>query len=620
MFWKVAPVEVHSPSPKIRFDAFEVDLTTKELRKHGTRIKLSEQPFQALVLLLERSGQLITREEFQKHLWPDGVFVDFERGLNKVVNRLREVLADDAEHPKFIETLPLRGYRFIGEIEKQPPPPQIQIEPVMPPVASAVNRTGRRALIAGLTGAAALGAALVVWRRPVRHKIESIAVLPLENLSGDPAQEYFSDGMTDELIGELARIRSLRVISRTSAMRYKGQAKKPLQEIARELGVDAIVEGSVAQSGGRVRISVRLINSADDGMVWSDRYERDLADVLALQNEVARAIGGQVRRQVAPEARRRVVPEAHEAYLRAHAALFQGPLGIPRSVELFRRTLELDPDDANAHAGLAEALCYSGIFSWRPTEETYPEARKLAMRALELDENNASAHNVLADVKKGYDWDLAAAEAEYRWALELNPSHLLTRLWFAEMWTRLGRFDEALAESRRASALDPVSPIGPNSLALIYWRAGRFDEAIASASGALDLAPSLVNAWWWLGLSHAGKRNFSKALECLRRAQTLNPGPMTLGYLGYVLAVAGHREEALDVLRRLRVLSAERYVGPMHFAAVHAGLGERDAAFQWLETAFQRRNHGVHALRSPIFDGCRDDRRYNDLLRRSGLA
>ena len=610
-------MDIDTWSVKIRFDAFEVDTSTKELRKHGTRLRLAEQPFQALSLLLEQRGQLVTREEFQKRLWPEGVFVDFERGLNKAINRLREVLGDDAEHPRYIETLPQRGYRFIGNIATEAPAQQ-------PPVTGAPKSgISRRGIIAGVAGSAAvIGTGLAVWRLTARGSIESIAVLPLANLSGDPEQEFFADGMTDELIGELARIRSLRVISRTSAMLYKGRAKKPLREIARELQVDAIVEGSVAQSGGRVRIAAQLIRAADDRPVWSDRYERPLADVLALQNEVARAIAVQVRRQLTPETRRprQVLPEAHETYLKAYASLYQGPLGTPRSLELFRRTIELDPEDANAHAGLAEALCYAGIFTLRPTEETYPEARKLALRALELDENNASAHNVLADVKKGYDWDFAAAEAEYRRALELNPSHLLTRLWLAEMWTRLGRFDEAIAESRRAGALDPVSPLGPNNLGMIFWRAGRYDEAIALERRALEILPGLVNAWWWQGLAHAGKRDFAKALECLRRAEKLNPGPMTLGYLGHVLGLAGERAQALEVLGRLRAMSATRYVGPADFAAVHAGLREWDAVVEWMETAVARRNHGVHLLRSPVFDGFRDDHRYPNFLRLTGIA
>ena len=602
---------------RIRFGVFELDTATGELRKHGTRLKLAEQPFQALVLMLERPGQLVTREEFQRRLWSDGVFVDFERGLNKAINRLREALCDDPDHPTYIETLPQRGYRFIGELEPAAPSPSEPLAAVAPP-----SNARRTLLAAGLTGAAAIGVAIAAWRWPTPNPIKSIAVLPLANLSGDPAREYFSDGMTDELIGELARIGSVRVISRTSVMQYKGPSKRRLPEIARELGVDAIVEGTVTQVGGRVRITAQLIRAADDRPVWSERYERDLSDVLVLQNELARTIAGQVRARLMPGAGvpRQVVPEAHELYLKAYDALYQGPLGIQRSLELFRRTLEIDPGDANACSGLAEALCYAGIFRLQPSEEIYPEARKLAMRALELDPRNAAAHNVLADVKKGYDWDLAAAESEYRQALDLNPSHSLTRFWFAEMWTRLGRFDEAVAESHRAEALDPVSPASHNNLGLVCWRARRFDEAIASTRRAIEIAPTRVNAWWWQGLAHAGKRDFAPAVECLRRAERLSAGPMTLGYLGHVLGLAGQHSKAVEVLSRLRAMSAKQYIGPDDFAAVHAGLGEKEAAFQWLEVAFQRRNHGVHVIRTPLFDAFRDDPRYSDLLRRTGLA
>lgn len=601
----------------IRFGVFEVDTATGELRKHGTRLKLAEQPFQALMLLLERPGQLVTRDEFRRRLWSEGVFVDFERGLNKAINRLREALCDDPDHPTYIETLPQRGYRFIGELAPGSTTPSEPPADVTPP-----SHARRTLLAAGLTGAAAIGAAVAAWRWPAPNPIRSIAVLPLANLSEDPAQEYFSDGMTDELIGELARIRSVRVISRTSVMQYKGPAKKRLPEIARELGVDAIVEGTVARAGGRVRITAQLIRAADEMRVWSERYERGLSDVLVLQHEVARAIAGQVRAQLTPGARvtRHVVPEAHELYLKAYAALYQGPLGIPRSLELFRRSLEIDPSDANACSGLAEAFCYAGIFHLQPSEETYPQARKLAMRALELDPRNAPAHNVLADVKKGYDWDLAAAESEYHQALDLNPSHVLTRFWFAEMWTRLGRFDEAIAESRRAGTLDPVSPVSHNNLGLVCWRARRFDEAITSTRRAIEIAPNLVNAWWWQGLAHAGKRDFAPAVECLWRAERLSAGPMTLGYLGHVLGLAGQHSKAVEVLNRLRSMSAKQYVGPDDFAAVHAGLGEKEATFQWLERAFQRRNHGVHLVRTPLFDAFRDDPKYSDLLRGAGLA
>jgi TolB-like protein len=306
-------------------------------------------------------------------------------------------------------------------------------------------------------------------------KIKSIAVLPLDNLSGVPAQEFFSDGMTDELIGQIARIGSLRVISRTSVMRYKGGPRPSLPQIARELNVDAILEGTVTQSGQKVRITAQLIRARDDRHLWSEEYERDLTDVLRLQSEVARAVAREIRIKLTPFqetvlTRNRVVnPQSYQAFLKGTFFLGKGVPGANKSVESFKEAIRLDPSFAEAFAGLAEALCYVGIFGLRPSAETYSEARTAASRALELDESNAAAHNALGGVKQGYDWDLAGARTEFQRALELNPSHLLTRLWYAECLTRLGRFEETIAESGRALELD-VAPNALGNRAMLFFR------------------------------------------------------------------------------------------------------------------------------------------------------
>jgi len=310
--------------PPIRFGVFEVDLASGELRKQGVRIKLPEQPFQVLVALIERPGEVLTREDLQKRLWPPDTLVDSDRGLNKAINRLREALGDEADNPRFIETLPLRGYRFLAPVEATP------VAPVLSPPASDTRPTGvsylirRRGLLAIASGLVLAPLFFIGYRLLRSHPppIGSIAVLPLENLSGDPAQEYFSDGLTDELIGEIARIRSLRVISRTSIMQYKGGTRKSLPTIARELNVDAILEGTVVQAGHRVRITAQLIRARDDRHLWSEKYERDLTDILALQGEVARSIASKVQIELTPDEltrltrRRRVNPEAYETYLK----------------------------------------------------------------------------------------------------------------------------------------------------------------------------------------------------------------------------------------------------------------------------------------------------------------
>ena len=613
----------------VRFGIFEVDLVSGELRKQGVKIRLQEQPFQALVAMIERPREVLTREELQKRLWPADTNVDFDRGLNKAINRLRDALGDDADNPRFIETLPQRGYRFLAPVETVP------ADPPLPPQAPETRRglTGvrhlvrRRGVLAMTGGLIAVPLLALVYRlvRSPSPRIESIAVLPLENLSGNPAQEYFSDGMTDELIGEIARIGSLRVISRTSVMQYKGGARKSLPVIARELNADAILEGTVMQSGQKVRITAQLIRAHDDRHLWSEKYERDLTDILALQSEVARAVAREIQIKLTPQEQtsltrsRPVNPEAYGAFLKGNFFLYKGISGVGKSADFFTQAIKLDPLHAESHAGLAQALCYAGIFGLRPSAETYPAARVSALKALELDEWNASAHNVLADVKKGYDWDLAGAVTEYQRALQLNPSHLLARRWYAECLTRMGRYDEAIAESGRVLALDPVSPSGNNLRAMLFFRARRYDEAIRTAQQALEIDPHLVNALWWQGLAYAGNRDFKKSIDCLTRAAGMNDGPMTRGYLGHVYGRAGKRAMALGILEELTTMSKQRYVCSVDFAVVYGGLGDADSTFHWLEKACQAREGRVHELPSMYFDSVRSDPRYPDLLRRVGL-
>lgn len=583
------------------------------------RIKLQEQPYQVLVALLERPREVVTRDDLQKRLWPSDVVVDFDRGLNKAINRVREALSDDADNPRFIETLPQRGYRFLAEVETA----SIAVPPAEPDTHRSVSRRGLVTAAGGLIAAPLL---VLGYRRFFSQvaRIESIAVLPLENLSGDREQEYFSDGMTDELIGEISRIGSMRVISRTSIMQYKG-VRKPLAEIARELNVDAVLEGTVVQSGGRVRITAQLIRARDERHLWSERYERALADVLTVQAEVARSVAAQIQTKLTPPPatavakRRPVNPEAHDVFLQGNHFLQQGIRGTGKSIALFKRAIEIDPGHAASYAGLAEALIYAGIFGFRPSSETHAEARLAALKALELDESSAGAHNVLADVKKGLDWDFAGAEVEYRRALQLDPSHLLTRLWYGEFLVRAGRYAEAFEQSRQALALDPVSPKGHSTQAMLLFRLRRFDEAISTSQHALDLDPSFVNALWWQGLSYAGKRDFTKSVACLMKAIALSEGPLFPALLGHVYGRSGERAKAAGVLKELTAMSNERFVSPMDFAIVYAGLGDANSTFAWLEIAYRSRATRIHELPQMYFDSVRSDPRYMDLARRVGL-
>ena len=621
----------------LRFGTFEVDLASGELRKQGVAIKLQEQPLRALVALAERPREVLTRDELQKRLWPPGTVVDFDRGLNKVINRLREALGDDADNARLIETLPLRGYRFLVDVEWYPSEAQAKSPPIPQPepapetvVISAGERNGasRRTLLAAIGGLVTIPAVYTGYRF-LSHpppKIDSIAVLPLDNLSGDRSQEYFSDGMTDELIGEIARIRSLRVISRTSVMRYKGGARKSLPQIARELNVDAILEGTVAQSGRKVRITAQLIRASDDRHLWSEKYESELGDVLALQNKVARAVAGEIEANLTLQERktlartRSVNPDAYHAFLKGNFFLYKGISGIGKSIEFFGQALRLDPSHSESYSGLAEALCYAGIFGLRPSAETYPEARRAALRALELDDSNSGAHNALGDVKQGYDWDLRGAEAEFKRSIQLNPSHLLTRLWYAECLSRMRRYDDSLAESARALELDPVSAASLVNRAMLFFRARRYDESIRTTEQALDLDPNIINAIWWQALSYAGKGNFPVAISQLAKAASVNDGPLFKSLIGFVYGLAGEKTKALAALKELTVMAKQRFVSPMDFAVVYAGLGDANGAFEWLEHAYQSRSIRISELRSMYFDSFRSDPRYTDLMHRIGLS
>jgi TolB-like protein/DNA-binding winged helix-turn-helix (wHTH) protein/cytochrome c-type biogenesis protein CcmH/NrfG len=613
-----------SPTP-IRFGVFEVDLASRELRRQGLRVKLQEQPFLALAALIERPGDVLTRDELQKRLWPSGTTVDFDRGLNKAIARVRDALGDDADNPRFIETLPLRGYRFLAQVEGPAllPATEIRSNPVsFPPV-----RPGRRWpwAVGGL--AAVLFVLIGYYRLTSRSpRIDSIAVLPLENLSGDPAQEYFSDGMTDELISEIAQITSLRVISRTSIMRYKGGARKSLPEIARELHVDAILEGTVAQSGQRVRIRAQLIRARDERHLLSEQYERELTDILTLQGEVARAIVGSIKIKLRPGDRtsppqtRKVNPAAYEAYLKGTFFLHKALPGVAKSVEYFKESIKLDPIQSEAYAGLAEALCYAAIFGLRPSAETYPEARTAALKALELDPSNAGAHNVLANVRQGYDWDLKGAGEEYQRALQLNPSHLLARVWYAEHLTRTGHFQEAMAEAERAIVLDPISALSLNCRAMVFFRSRQYEDAIQASQQTLDFDPTMVNALWWEGLSYAGKRDFPKSIAALTKALGMNDGPLFRALLGHVYGRAGDKGKALGILNEITGMAKQRFVSPMDFAILYAGMGDPDMTFHWLEKARQTHDARIHEVRSMEFDSIRSDPRFADLTRRVGLS
>jgi TolB-like protein/DNA-binding winged helix-turn-helix (wHTH) protein/Tfp pilus assembly protein PilF len=606
-----------SPQP-IRFGVFELDLSAGELRKKGVRIKLQEQPFQILVMLLERPGQVVTREELHQKLWPEGTFVDFEHGLNAAIQRLREVLGDSADTPRYVETLPRRGYRFIYSVEGREQAvavSHLRIPPVWIGALAVV------ALAAVLVGMNVGGLRDRLLGGPAPGEITSIAVLPLENLSGDPEQDYFADGMTEALIIELGKISALRVISRQSVMQFKG-TKKSLPEIARELNVDAIVEGAVLRADERVRISAQLIQAVPEQHLWAESYERDLSRVLALQGEVARAIASKIKVTLTPqeEARlagaRPVNPEAYEAYLKGRYFWNKRTEeGFKKGIEYFQQAIEKDPGYALAYAGVADSYLVLADWAYLAPDEAYPTARVAATQALETDDSLAEAHTSLAYIRYVRDWDWSGAERQFKRAIELNPNYANAHQWYAEYLSAVGRHDKAIAEIKRAQELDPLSLIINAVGGWVFFKARQYDQAIEQCRKTLDMDPDFIPAHYYLGLAYVQKEMYGEAISHYQQAVTLS-GTSTaiVGALGHAYAVSGKSGEALKVIDELK---RGRYVPSYKIALIFTGLGEKELAFAWLEKGYKERDFDMVWVKvDPMPDLLRSDPRFHSLRRR----
>src|SRR5260221_1086347 len=614
-----------------RFGDFEFDSTSGELRKDGLKVRLQEQPFQILTLLLKRPGEVVTREEVGRALGPGDTFVDFDVGLNSAVKRLRDALSDSADSPRFVETLPRRGYRFIAPLEAPPvsPPaaPQAPPRPALPPRSRLPPWGGAAAVVA----AVALVAGLIVtgtWPRLrgqlASTPIRSLAVLPFESLTGDAEQDYFVDGMTDAVITDLAQVRALRVISRTSVTQYK-LAKKALPRIAEELGVDAVVEGTVSRSGDRVRVTAQLIQAATDRHLWAQSYDREVRDVLGLQSEVAAAIAQAIQVKLQPEEKRRmsrtqapVRPEAYEAYLKGRFYWSKrSPKTSLKAVDYFQQAIEQDPAYAPAYSGLSDTYRAFDLQGLASPRECMPKAEAAARKALALDDTLAEAHASLAGVLYRYDWDWEGAEREFRLSLELEPNYAEGHRAYAVYLMTVRRHEEALAEAQRARELSPLSLVINAELGLALVRLGRYDEAIEQSQKTLEIDPKFGRAYQTLAFAYEGKGDWPRAMEAFERRGGGQGRPNA--WLGYAYGVTGRRREALEMLARLETLSHEQYVSPQGPAIIHLGLGNKDEAMTWLEKAYDARAFEVLGFSGPLFDRLSGDPQFQDLLRRMRL-
>jgi len=639
-------MHTHAIPERVRFGVFEVDLRSSELRREGVKIKLHHQPFQVLVLLLEHPGELVTREELQRKLWASDTFVDFEVGLNTSIKKLRQALHDSAESPRYVETLPRRGYRFIAPVEEisnskaeLAPGPYIarteQVRSELPPatVASKSPVWGSRRWMLGGAVAIVILASIMVWgnqrewRRQLwaggaRPQIRSIAVLPLENLSGDPGQEYFADGMTDALITDLAQISSLKVISRTSTVRYKG-TRKPLPDIARELNVDGIVEGTVIRSAERLRVDAQLIEARSDRHFWAKSYERNVGDAVALQTDLAQAIANEIQAQLTPQEQARlqrtesVDPQTYELYLRGRYIWNnQTDVARQKSIDYFQQTIQRSPQYAPAYAAMAEAYVVRLDLS---PEESSSKAKAAARAALQLDDTLANAHSALAASLFWYDWDWAGAEKEFQRALTLNPNYARAHQWYAQYLLTMGRQDLAVEELKRAEELDPLAlniSGGPGR----YGK--QYDSMLDHARKMLELYPDNPIPYISLGRVYCQKGMYPNSIAAYQKARDLSGADPTdaLFGLGYTYAVWGKRAEALKILAELKAQSKRRYISPSSIARIYVGLGEKDRAFDWLQKAVT--DHDIRLLQvknSEAWASLRSDPRFPELLNRIGL-
>lgn len=624
---------------KVRFGAYLVDFRSEELFKHGIRIKLQDQPFQILTILLESPGELVSREELRRKLWSEETFVDFDAGLNAAVRKLRDALSESAEAPRFIETLPRHGYRFIAQVEavpeprppeESPPPakPTMEISPpqFVSPLAVEEARTMRSGVVWNWIWAGFLFAAgvLVViltttsWRSRffstrASTGIQSIAVLPLQDLSGDPSREYFADGMTDALITDLAQIKSLRVISRTSSMQFRG-TKKRLPEIARDLNVDALVEGTVVRSGSRVRINAQLIRADNEGHLWAQSYERSMSDVVELQAEVATRIAAEIQANLTAQENakltkgRAVNPEAYENYLRGeYFSSKETNEGFEKAIEYYQKSIDLDPNFAPAYVGLAENFGFMAYTRRTDPKEAWNKSEILLQKALELDPNSSLAHVLVGMTKLQYHCDRPGAEKEIQKALELDPADMHAVDYHSYYLLEVGRADEAIAQKKKVLERDPVSVGTSAELGLYLLNAGRYEEAVQQLQKTLELDPNFPPALTRLGLAYEGQQKYEQAVMWIKKALAVDPIPGRLGRLGEVYARWGKKEEALEVVEELKKMGQQRYVSPNVMALIYARLGQNEKALSYLEKAAKE---DAPSLSDSGFDNLRPNPRF----------
>ena len=618
-----------------RFEDFQLDLARYELRRNGHTLKLERIPMELLILLVGRNGELVSRDEIIEKLWGRDVFIETELGINTAVRKIRQTLGDDPERPRFVQTVVGKGYRFVAQVTT---PENFNSKASASAPTDLRNNWWTRGfwLLGAAAGIAVLAA--VIWVVRLRtgrastasngaSYYQSIAVLPLANLSGDPSQEYFADGITDALITGLSRISSLRVISRTSAMRYKRSAK-PLPEIARDLNVDAVIEGAVIRSGSRVRVTAQLIEAKSDRHLWAGEYDYELRDVLTLQSDASQAIANEIRVKLTPmeqqrlAARHPVNPEALDEYLKGRSFWGQRTEpGLRKAIEHFQSAIGKDPDYAMAYSGLADSYSILGVYTYVSPTEAFPKAKVAALKALLLDDNLAEAHVSLGIVLERLDWDWDGVDRHQRRAIELDPGYATAHHWRSYHLDVMGRFDEGIQEMGLAWRLDPFSLPINTSYGTAFLYARRYDDAMRKYREAEELDPNfiLVHSEIARVYSQTGRLDLAIS-EAQKAAELSNQLPRFVAEVACALALSGQPSKAREILHELKRRSMQRYVSPYDLALIYTALNDKDAAFNSLEGAYRERSAWLPWLnRDPRWDALRSDPRFESLVERIGL-
>ena len=634
----MASEPAHLPG-SIRFgEDFEFDFHAHRLRRGGRALKLERIPAEVLAVLVEQRGQLVSRQQIVERIWGKDVFLDTDNSINGAIRKVRHVLKDDPEQPRFIQTITGRGYRFIAPVtEPDLPGRAIVPNPDPPPTELRTDKTvlPRQSMLLAVLFFLIAATGAYLWShsrsRPLAQSgRRMLAVLPFENLTGDSGQEYFSDGMTEEMIARVGNLdpQHLGVIARTSVMRYKHN-KEALDQIGRELGVQYALEGSVRRDSGGLRITAQLIQVNDQTHLWARQYDREPGNLLAIQGEIAQEIADEVERKI--EGRDRVNPahppspsppsEAYELYLKGrYFCNKRTAQSLGQAIEYFQQAAGKDPAYAQAFAGLAEAYALLGGYSGTPPTEFIPKARNAALRALELDERLPEAHTALAVIAQNYDWDWRTAEKEYRRAIQLNPNYATGHHWYAECLALQGRFDEAFPEIESARQLDPLSLIIATDYGAIFYFSRQYDRAIEKFRGVLDMEPDFPRAHM-LVWAYAQKGLFADALADAEAWRRREETPWTWVMTAYASGRAGDQAKAKLALEQLRRLEGHRRLDSLSLAVAYIGVGNNDKALVWLEKAYQEHSSSLTALKvDPTYDPLRRDPRFQAMLRRIGLA